>query len=258
MTALIWIVLVLVIVVVAVAFLQNGGSNRARADLEDARADAQQAISRLGGQVYMLDGANPAATQALADAGERYTAAGAQLADAATPVQARLAKQTALEGLYYVRAARTAMDLDPGPPVPGLDGQSEAGRVTEDRTIEFEGRQVSASPEPSDTTPNYYPGGRVAGRPVPAGWYSEPWWRPALIGGMWGMGSMLLFSSLFSGMAGVGYGAESFAAGDTGGELSDSGDGGGFDGGNSDNGGFDGGGFDGGDGGGFDFGGFDF
>lgn len=257
MTALIWIVLVLVIVVVAVAVMQNGGSNRAQVSLDDAKADAQQALSRLGGQVYMLEGNNPASTQALADAGERYTAAGAQLSDATTPVQARLAKQTALEGLYYVRAARTAMDLDPGPPVPGLDGQAEAGRVTEERTVEFEGRQVSASPEPTDSTPNYFPGGRVAGRPVPAGWYSEPWWRPALIGGMWGMGSMLLFSSLFAGMSGVNYGAESFAQGDTGGELGDGGgdvgDAGGFDGGGFDGGGFDGGGFDGGGFGGFDF-----
>ena len=49
-----------------------------------------------------------------------------------------------------------------------------AGEVTEERTVDFEGRQVTAAPAPSEKTPNYYPGGRVAGRPVPAGWYSEP------------------------------------------------------------------------------------
>ena len=37
---------------------------------------------------------------------------------------------------------------------------------------------------------------------MPQGWYSEPWWRSALIGGAWGVGSALLFTSMFSGMAG--------------------------------------------------------
>lgn len=257
---------VVVIVVVGVVFVvqQRSTANTART-LDDAKADARQAIERLGGQVYMLVGDNPASKQALADASERFTAASSQIEQANSPAQARLAKQTALEGLYYVRAARTAMNLDPGPPIPQLEGQRSAGAVTEHRKVEFEGRQVEASPEPSDKTPNYFPGGRVAGRPVPAGWYSEPWWRPALVAGAWGMGSMLLFSSLFSGMAGVPYDAQAFENGV--GDGSERGFGGGGDdfgggdaGGDGDFGGdagFDGGGF-GGDGGGTDFGGFDF
>lgn len=257
---------VAVIVVVGVVFVvqQRSTANTART-LDDAKADARQAIERLGGQVYMLVGDNPASKQALADASERFTAASSQIEQANSPAQARIAKQTALEGLYYVRAARTAMNLDPGPPIPELEGQRSAGAVTEHRKVEFEGRQVEASPEPSDKTPNYFPGGRVAGRPVPAGWYSEPWWRPALVAGAWGMGSMLLFSSLFSGMAGVPYDAQAFENGV--GDGSEGGFGGGGDdfgggdaGGDGDFGGdagFDGGGL-GGDGGGMDFGGFDF
>lgn len=66
---------------------------------------------------------------------------------------------------------------------------------------------------PSQRTPNYYPGGRVAGRPVPAGWYSEPWWKTALVAGAWGVGSVLLFDALFSGMGGVGYDASGFENG---------------------------------------------
>ncbi|MEU4431589.1 DUF1542 domain-containing protein [Nocardia rhamnosiphila] len=203
---------------------------------------------------------HPAARQALADAAERHTAAGSQVDQARTPVQARLARQTALEGLYYIRAARIAMEMDPGPAVPELPGQAGAGEVSEDRVIDFDNRRIAASPRPSAGTPNYYPGGRVAGRPVPAGWYSEPWWKPAMIAGVWGVGSALLFTSLFSGMAGVGYGAEGFEqgfgegyadglaageqdyggpGGDAGGQDDWGGDGGGFDGG-----GFDGGGFD--------------
>ena len=143
--------------------------------------------------------------------------------------------------------------------------------MTEDRRVEFEGREIEASPAPSQRTPNYYPGGRVAGRPVPAGWYSEPWWKPALVAGAWGVGSALLFTSLFSGMGGVGYDTQAFENGygegfqdgadqgalDGGGDAG--GDGGGWDGGGGDGGwGGDGGGW-GGDGGGLgDFGGGDF
>ncbi|MFE4501580.1 DUF1542 domain-containing protein [Rhodococcus sp. NPDC056743] len=249
---------------------QQRGSTHSATQLDDAKADARQAIERLGGQVYNLTGTDEPSRQALADAAERYTAAGSQIDQAATPVQARLAKQTALEGLYYIRAARVAMGMDPGPDVPTIDGQKAAGAVTESREVEFEGRKVAASPTPSPRTPNYYPGGRVAGRPVPAGWYSEPWWKPALVAGAWGLGSMMLFSTMFSGMAGVPYGAETFAAGGDQGaaDQGDAGDQGGYDhgdtddtadGGGYDGGSYDGGGYDGYDGGGMDFdGGMDF
>jgi len=210
---LLLIVAVVGVVVYFVSRSQKSSSRHTAATLDDAKADARQAIERLGGQIYNLTGSDDASRQALADAAERYTAAGSQIDQANTPVQARLAKQTALEGLYYIRAARTAMGMDPGPEIPLLDGQKAAGAVTESRTVEFEGRSVSASPTPSRATPNYYPGGRVAGRPVPAGWYSEPWWKPALVAGAWGMGSVLLFSTMFAGMAGVPYDAQAFADG---------------------------------------------
>ncbi|GAC70161.1 hypothetical protein [Gordonia soli] len=269
MGALILIAIIVVIVVgVVVISQQRSGASQARA-LDDAKADARQSIERLGGQVFMLVGDGPASKQALADAGERYTAAGSQIEQAQSVAQAKLAKQTAIEGLYYIRAARTAMDLDPGPAIAELEGQNSAGAVTEDRKVDFEGRQIEASPNPSDRTPNYYPGGRVAGRPVPAGWYSEPWWKPALVAGAWGIGSMFLFSAMFSGMAGVGYDAQAFESGAGDGSDFGGADGGGADGGGGDDfggggddfgGGGDGGGFDfgGGDGGGMDFGGFDF
>jgi hypothetical protein len=139
----------------------------------------------------------------LADAAERYTAASSQLDSARTAAQSRLVTQTALEGLYYVRAARVAMGMDAGPDLPPVPGQGGAGSVTEDRDVNVDGHEYAASPHPSDRTPHYYPGGRIAGRPVPQGWYSEPWWKSALIGGAWGLGSALLFSSLFSEMRGI-------------------------------------------------------
>jgi hypothetical protein len=270
------VLLILIIVVVAAIGLavfsaSRNSSNRSAASLADAKADARRVIERLGGQVINLTGTDDASKQALADAAERYTAAGSQIEQATTAKQALLAKESALEGLYYVRAARTAMGMDPGPEIETLSGQKSAGAVTEDRRINFEGRDIEASPNPTERTPNYYPGGRVAGRPVPAGWYSEPWWKPALVAGAWGLGSVLLFDALFTGMNGVDYGtqgfesgygdgySDGFAAGQDGGV-----DAGGFDGGNDGGWGGDswGGGNDGGWGGdswgGGDFGGGDF
>jgi hypothetical protein len=253
------IVLIIAVLAVVVVNVRRSSAQRATASLEDAKADARQAIERLSGQIYNLAGTNEASKQALADASERNIAAGSQIDQARTHAQARLAKQTALEGLYYIRAARTAMGLDPGPPVAELDGQKTAGEVSEDRQIEYEGRSIAASPNPSAQTPNYYPGGRVAGRPVPAGWYSEPWWRPALVAGAWGVGSALLFTTMFAGMSGVGYDAQAFENGYGDGfqDGLNSGDGGGDAGGGDFGGGGDYGG--GGDwGGGGDFGGGDF
>ena len=174
-------------------------------ELDDAKADARRWVERLGGQVLNLVGTNDAAKQALADAAERYTAAGSQMDQARSAAQARGVTETAYEGLYYVRAARSAMGLDPGPELPPLPGQQRAGAVTEDREVDVEGHRYGASPNPTGRNTHYYPGGMVAGRPVPRGWYSEPWWRPALVAGAWGVGSALLFSSLFSGMSGVAY-----------------------------------------------------
>jgi hypothetical protein len=252
---------------------QLGGQNA----LADALADARRWYERLGGQLMNLSGDDPAVRQALADAGERYNAAGGQLEQAKTPAQAALARDTALEGLHYINAARTALGIDPGPPLPAIAGQQQAGRVGEDREVAVEGHNYRASPNPSDRTTHYYPGGTVAGRPVPRGWYSEPFWKSALVGGAWGIGSALLFSSLFGGMAGVGMGGYGYGDGDSqasggdegggdsggdGGGDSGGGDGGGGDVGGGDGGGgdwFGGGGgdwFGGGDGGGgFDFGG---
>lgn len=268
--------LIIAVIAVAVAVVsrsQNKGQTQLQAHhnrhLEDYRAEAARWVERLGGQVFNIDGIDEASKQAMADASERYTSAVAELEKARTPVQAQLAKDTALEGLYYVRAARSAMGLDPGPELPATPGQDRAGRVTEDRTVEVDGRTMKAATGPGDDTPHYYPGGVVAGRPVPAGWYSEPWWASALVSGMWMMSSMMMFNMMFAGMAGVGYSGEDFAAGvgeggadmgDVGGDMGGGdmgGDMGGGDMGGGDGGGFfDGGLFGGGDGGGDGGGGF--
>jgi hypothetical protein len=250
------IVLVLAVVALGMTYMKNQ-ANAKQQKLEDAKAEARRWVERLGGQVMNLVGTNEAAKQAIADASERYTAAGSQMEQAQTAEQSRLVTKTAMEGLYYVRAARIAMDLDPGPELPPDPDMERAGKVTEDRRVNVEGRDLEASPEPGDRTPHYYPGGRVAGRPVPQGWYSEPWWKPALVAGAWGVGSMLLFSAMFSGMYGIpdaqaweqGYDAGQADAADGGGDGGDAGGDGG------DAGGDMGGDYGGGDYGGGDFGG---
>lgn len=266
MEGLLLIAIVVVIGVVAVKALQ-GKDNKAvtqrqNLQLEDEVAEARRWIERLGSQVLSISGTDQASTQAMADASERYNAASSQISTAQTPKQAKLARESALEGLYYVAAAREIMGMPAGPELPPLEGQKSAGTVTERRTIEHEGQSITASPTPSAETPNYYPGGRVAGRPVPAGWYSQPWWAGALATGMWAMGSAMLFSSLFAGMSGVGYGAEGFENGygegyEDGLAAAEDGDFGDFDGGDDGDAGAGDFGGDGSDGF-FDGGGFDF
>jgi hypothetical protein len=242
---------------VVVVFSFFGRKRRAQ-ELADAREEALRWYERLGGQVMNLSGGDdPAVKQALVDAGERYNAAGGQLDRATSPKQYELARETALEGLAYVRAARSAMGIDPGPELPALAGQRQAGAITKEREVDVQGQHIKAGPRPGSDTPYYYPGGMVGGRPVPSGWYSQPLWKTALAAGAGAVGSMLLFDALFSpswGDPGYGGGFEGMGGDGDGGDWG--GDGGGDGGDYNAAGDFDGGG--GGDGGGGDWGGGDF
>jgi len=182
---------------------------RREQELADAREEALRWYERLGGQIMNLQGDDPAVKQALVDAGERYNAAGSQLERATSAKQYALARETALEGLAFIRAARTAMGLDPGPDLPQLAAQREAGMIRQDRAVEVDGREYRASPRYGDDTPYYYPGGIVRGRRVPGGYYSEPVWKTALVAGGAAIGGMLLFDALFS----PGYGFGGFDGG---------------------------------------------
>ncbi|MFC9892578.1 DUF1542 domain-containing protein [Nocardia sp. NPDC127579] len=213
---MVWLLLLLVVVIVVILFAmrpKTQASTLAEVEFADALSGARREQQRLGDQLDILEPSNDAATQALADAAECHASVAAQLGLATTPLQARVAKQTALEGLYYIRAARTAMHLDPGHAIPKLANQNRAGHVTEDRTVIFQGRQITAAPTPSDHTPFYYPGTLVAGRPVPTGWYSEPWWRPALLTGTWPPATPDLFTSLFTAMPDFPYDPATFESG---------------------------------------------
>lgn len=224
------LVVLLLVILVAVGGLwwwQRQSAARRQRQLADAEAEARRWYERLGGQVLNLSGEQLAVRQALADAGERYNAAGSQLEQARTAYQFQLARETALEGLLYARAARVALGMDPGPELPPLAAARGAGRLTEQREAQLEGQTFRAGPEPGDDTPYYYPGGRVQGRPVPAGWYSQPIWRPALAGAAGAIGGLLIFNALFPPYGGFGAGYDQgYAEGmdhgggaDTGGEV---------------------------------------
>ena len=203
----IWLLLLVVLVVGAVVWFRNESAKRRQRELGDARAEAQRWYERLGGQVMQLHGEDPAVRQALADAGERYTAAGSQLEQSRTTRQFELARETSLEGLAYIRAARTAMGIDPGPELPALAAARGAGQLTKERTVDVQGQVLKAGPQPGRDTPYYYPGGHVQGRPVPSGWYSQPWWKPALAGAAGAIGGLLIMDALFSpAFADPGYG----------------------------------------------------
>jgi hypothetical protein len=218
-----WVLVAVLLLVVAggAAYLVLGRRRAAATALADARAEAQRWYERLGGQLTNLPGGAdqpPAVRQALADASERYNAAGSALASASSNRQFELARETALEGLQYIRAARQALGFDPGPDLP----PPASGEITKDRMVDVQGHRYAAGPGPGPQTPYFHPGGFVAGRPVPRGWYSEPWWRTALVAGAWGLGSVLIFDALFS----PAWGDPGYALGDAGMGDGDLGDGG--------------------------------
>lgn len=202
------VVLLVVLIAVAAYYSQIRGRRSTVVNTDHAKVEARRWIDRLGGQLRSLDGGRSlAATQALADASERFTAAGTLIEQATTAKQARLAQQSAYEGLYYVRAARTTLGMDPGPEIPALPGQGRAGTVTEDRQVDVDGRSYQASPHPGERTPHFHPGGVAAGKPVPCGWYSGPWWTGARTSGVWGADTNAVAGALLGGMVGVPYAA---------------------------------------------------
>ena len=229
------ILAIVIAVVLVIALVQRNGAGSQKTRLEDARAEAQRWYERLGGQLMNLHGDDPAARQALSDASERYNAAGGQLQQAKTVRQFELARESALEGLQYVRAARLAMGIDPGPDLPPLATAQGAGQLTKEREVNVQGQHYKAGPRPGADTPYYYPGGRVQGRPVPSGWYSTPVWKTALGAGAGVLGGMLIFDALLSpGFGDMGYGdgfsdgyteaAEDFGGGDNAGDFGGGGD----------------------------------
>jgi uncharacterized membrane protein YgcG len=153
---------------------------RKRQHLADRRADVISYYDRLGADVQNLDaGDDPVARQAIADAAERYTAAGSQLEQAKSDGQYDAAKRTVLEGLQAARAARIKLGLHPGPELPSI-APTNADRLTEEKEITVGDRTVRGYPDYTPGAPYYYGGGGGYG----AGWYSFPFWETLLVGSL--------------------------------------------------------------------------
>ena len=146
---------------------------------------------RLANEVNTLDPKdNATARQAVADASERFSSAGSQLATADSVEKFAQARRTTLEGLHAAVTAREALGLDPGPPLPPMDGSS-ADQLSEPREVTVQGTSYQGYPSYTPGAPYYYGGGYG----VPGGWYATPFWETLLIGsvltgglGGWGGG----------------------------------------------------------------------
>jgi hypothetical protein len=197
--AAIVLVVLAVLVIGGVGFFVLRRRRRQQTELANAKAQVQGLYERLGNDVLTLDPKGDEVTgQALADAAERYSAAGSAIANATTVDQLNAARQTAIEGLYAARVARQRLGLDPGPELPSLGGVPGKS-LDSSQQVQFGDKQYEGHPDYRPGAPYYYGGGTVGGSWVPGGWYSTPFWEPFLLGAV-------LSGGFGGGWGGGGYG----------------------------------------------------
>ncbi|MRH89623.1 hypothetical protein GFY24_19610 [Nocardia sp. SYP-A9097] len=111
---LVVIVAVLALVVWWISREWSGDAER----VAKAKSEVRGYLDHMSSELVLLDPDNDDALDALTEAVDRLNTARTQLASATTFGQVRLARETARGGLYFIRKARTALGLDPGPPIP--------------------------------------------------------------------------------------------------------------------------------------------
>jgi hypothetical protein len=199
-SVLVFLLVVVVFGGTALYAVRRGGVST----LDEARADADHWYDLLGGQVLNLTvTANETVKQAVGDASERYNTAGAQRATAQTVAAYRSVRDTSLEGLHFIRAARTAMGFDPGPDLPPTSAQFQAGQLRDTQRFSTpDGQTIEGRPQPTADNRFYYPGGIVGGRGMPGGWYNQPFWKGALLGSVAAFGGTMLLSGIADAIGG--------------------------------------------------------
>ena len=126
------------------------------------RRKSRRLYERLGNDVLTLDPKGDEVTgQALADAAERYSAAGSAIANATTVDQLWAARQTAIEGLYAARVARQRLGLDPGPDLPTLGG-APGKSLESSQQVAFGDKQYEGHPDYRPGAPTTTAGARSA------------------------------------------------------------------------------------------------
>lgn len=156
---------------------------RERERLVGLRADVDSLQARLAFDVSTLDPADdPVARQALSDASERESAAGALMARASTVAELDVAKRIVLEGLFGTRLVRQRRGLPLGPDLP-----PDPRTVDSPTQVDIDGEQHTAHPEYHPDRPHFFGGGGLGGlrgSAAPGGYYRSPFWQKALaVGG---------------------------------------------------------------------------
>lgn len=151
-----------------------------------ARAGARRHLERLANEIDALPPSAPEIEQAMSCL--MLGAGAVELGE--TREQIANSSQLAIAGLHLTRRARVKLGIAPGPSVPRL----------------------TPGPKKTRHTPHYYPGRMSTGAdrlgqtadsewPIPAGWYSDPWWLDIMTTGNEaggpGLGSMMLFDDDF-------------------------------------------------------------
>ena len=180
-------------------------ASRRQEQLAAERADVSSWQARLAADISNLDpGTDPASRQAMADASERYNAAGGILSSASTVGELRVAKRIVVEGLTATRIIRGTQGLPLGPELPDLG----AATVDQPTTVIHDGDEHVAYPSYHPERPHFFGGGAVGGTVAPAGYYRTPFWKKAVaIGGAVVAGDMIgnALGDMFNG-GGDGYG----------------------------------------------------
>ncbi len=175
---------ILLVAIVVIAGYVWSRRRRTRQQLADARAAVTPYYDRLASEVGSLHpGDNATARQALADASERFTSAGSQMASANSAASWAAVRRTVLEGLQASQTARRALGIDPGPALPPID-EPRGEQLDRERTVQVQGNEYRGYPEYTPGAPYYYAGGGG----YLGGWYTFPFWETMLIGSMIGGG----------------------------------------------------------------------
>jgi hypothetical protein len=165
-----------------------------------ARGETESLYQRLGSDVRTLvPGDDKVAAQALADASERFNAAGSLLVNSKTVNDLRAVRRTAIEGLTAARVVRERQGLDPGPDLPPIDPAASGPQLQAPQDVEVSGSTYRGRPGYEPGAPYYFGGGYYGNGWVPGGWYSTPFWEPLLIGAALG-------GAFGGGFGGYGYG----------------------------------------------------
>ncbi|WP_458687845.1 hypothetical protein [Nocardia tengchongensis] len=117
MGRLLFFVLVVAVLAAAVWWISREWSGDAER-VAHAKTEVRGYLDRMSGELLVLDPDNDDALDALGEAVDRLNIARTQLASATTFGQVRVARETARGGRYFIRKARAALGLDPGPPIP--------------------------------------------------------------------------------------------------------------------------------------------